>query len=99
MPIIKDRSAKLYNVRRDPSEIQDLAEELPELVDLLKEQFEKYMDQEAHPYSVKMVDIKDRSQNGYHGPGWCAVEDLQLVREESLKGTHDREVLPDACYA
>lgn len=71
----------------DPVELKDLADELPELAELLLQRLRSIVKEgEANPM---MPPKRPRDQyivNGQFKSGWCSPEDLEANRAASLAG-------------
>ena len=68
----------------DPFEKNDLALAMPEMTSLLKERMDRYVEEVTFPMWPRPVgNPAKRLQEGYHGPGWCTVEELTQAVKES----------------
>jgi arylsulfatase len=62
-PKAKRRPWELYDLSRDPGELQDVATEYPEITERLATQFEDWQSQ-IHPIITSSTNPKNKEQNG-----------------------------------
>ena len=80
----------MYCTADDPNERHELSEDHPELTQLLLEKFEAYADEEVYPVLPQAVQAEYRIRDGCHGPGWCSLQQLEAVRQQSVSGARSR---------
>ena len=66
---------RLFNLTEDPFEKNNLAQEMPQMVQVLSHRLEKYFASMIPPDNApEIIDGNPNRHGGYLSPGWCRAE-------------------------
>ena len=78
---------RLYNLTADPTEQNNLAEDMPEMVEMLSLRLEPYFESMITPHVAAQVVEGNPNFNenepGFWGPGWCTAQPETTCRADS----------------
>ena len=75
---VNDWAPRLYNLTADPNEHNNLAQDMPEMVEMLSLRLEPYFDSMIPPHVAAQVEEGNPNLNekepGFWSTGWCTAQ-------------------------
>ena len=79
--VCQEVQTRLFNLTEDPFEKNNLAQNMPEMVQILSHRLEKYFASMIPPDNApEIIDGNPNRHGGFLSPGWCRAEPSQITK-------------------